>query len=277
MTASVLDKLDPVKPGLKVTQRRVIRSEWIKFRSLRSTMISLGAAAVVLIGLGLLFSAVESGQLTGPGGGAGQDDGEDPVSISLSGVMLAQLIVGSLGVLMTAGEYSTGMIRSSLAAVPRRLPVLWGKVIVFAGVTFVTMTVAAFLAFFSGQAVLSAGGAATASLGDPGVLRAVFGAAVDLTGIGLIGLALGALLRSTAAAISTLFGLTLLLPGVFALLPDSFSSAVGPYIPSNAINAFMSVQPPPGALAPWTGFAVFAGFIVVLLGAAAVSLRRRDA
>lgn len=276
MNATVLDKLDPAKAGLKVTQRRVVRSEWIKFRSLRSTVIALGAAAVVLTGVGMLFSAIESGQLSGPGGG-GEDDGEDPVSISLSGVMLAQLIVGSLGVLMTAGEYSTGMIRSSLTAVPRRLPVLWGKVIVFAGVTFAAMTAAAFLAFFGSQAMLSAGGAATASLGDPGVLRAVFGAALDLTGIGLIGLALGTLLRTAAAAISTLFGLTLLLPGLLELLPESFSTAVWPYLPSNAITAFMSVQPPPDALSPWAGLAVFAGFIVVLLGAAAVSLRRRDA
>jgi ABC-2 type transport system permease protein len=275
MTTAVLDH-----PRLKVTQSRVIRSEWIKFRSLRSSVIALGASAVVLVGLGLLFSAVQSGQLAGPGDGGGPPvTGVDPVSISLSGVMLAQLIVGSLGVMMSAGEYSTGMIRSSLAAVPRRLPVLWGKVLVFAAVTFVATTIAAFLAFFAGQAVLSAGGAATASLSDPGVLRAIFGAAVDLTGIGLLGLALGALLRTTAGAISTLFGITLLLPGVLSLLPDSFSSAVGPYLPSNAVNAFMTAEAAPGAnlLSPWAGFAVFAGYIVVLLGAAAVSLRRRDA
>jgi ABC-type transport system involved in multi-copper enzyme maturation permease subunit len=274
MTTAVLDH-----PRLKVTQSRVIRSEWIKFRSLRSSVIALGASAVVLVGLGLLFSAVQSGQLAGPGNGGGPATGVDPVSISLSGVMLAQLIVGSLGVMMSAGEYSTGMIRSSLAAVPRRLPVLWGKVLVFAAVTFVVTTIAAFLAFFAGQAVLSSGGAATASLSDPGVLRAVFGAAVDLTGIGLLGLALGALLRTTAGAISTLFGITLLLPGILSLLPESFSSAVGPYLPSNAVNAFMTAQAAPGAnlLSPWAGLAVFAGYVVVLLGAAAVSLRRRDA
>jgi ABC-2 type transport system permease protein len=285
MTTTVLDGLDPVPAhpmpanGLKVTQARVIRSEWIKFRSLRSTVITLTAAAVVLIGLGLLFSAVQSGQLSGPGDRGGADPEDTAVSVSLSGVMLAQLIIGSLGVLVTAGEYSTGMIRSSLAAVPRRLPVLWGKTIVFAVVVFAVTTVAAFAAFFGGQAVLSAGGAATASLGDPGVLRAVFGAAVDLTGIGLLGLALGALLRTTAGAISTLFGLTLLLPGVLQLLPADFNSAVGPYLPSNAVNAFMTAQPVPGAsaLSPWAGLAVFVGYIVVLLGAAAVTLRRRDA
>lgn len=281
MSATLLEPTPvraPAPPGLKVTQARVIRSEWIKFRSLRSTVYTLAVAAVLLVGLGLLFAAVQSGQVSGPGGGANRDV-EDATTVTLSGVMLAQLIIGSLGVLFTAGEYSTGMIRSSLAAVPRRLPVLWGKAIVFAGVVFAITTIAAFLAFFGGQAVLSAGGAATASLGDPGVLRAVFGAAIDLTGIGLLGLALGALLRNTAGAISTLFGVVMLLPGVLGLLPADFSSAVGPYLPSNAISAFMTPVAAPGAttLAPWTGLAVFVGYIVVLLGLAAVSLRKRDA
>ena len=281
MSATLLEPTPvraPAPPGLKVTQARVIRSEWIKFRSLRSTVYTLAAAAVLLVGLGLLFAAVQSGQVSGPGGGANRDV-EDATTVTLSGVILAQLIIGSLGVLFTAGEYSTGMIRSSLAAVPRRLPVLWGKAIVFAGVVFAVTTVAAFLAFFGGQAVLSAGGAATASLGDPGVLRAILGAAVDLTGIGLLGLALGALLRNTAGAISTLFGVVMLLPGVLGLLPADFSSAVGPYLPSNAISAFMTPVAAPGAttLSPWTGLAVFVGYIVVLLGLAAVSLRKRDA
>ncbi|MEC3979676.1 ABC transporter permease subunit [Amycolatopsis sp. H20-H5] len=284
MTTTVLGKLDPVPvrplaPELKVTQARVIKSEWIKFRSLRSTLITLGAAAVLLVGLGVLLSAFRSGQLAAPDGGGRPAGGQDPTAISLGGAMLAQLIIGSLGVLITATEYSTGMIRSSLAAVPRRLPVLWGKVIVFAVVTFAVMAVASFLAFFGGQAVLSSGGAATASLGDPGVLRAVLGSAVDLTGVGLLGLALGALLRTTAGAISTLFGVTLLLPGLIQLLPDSVGTAVGPYLPSTAVQAFMTAQAAPGAnlLSPWAGLAVFAGYIVVLLGAAAVFLKRRDA
>ena len=281
MSATVLEH-PPVRtaasPGLKVTQARVVRSEWIKFRSLRSTVYTLAAAAVLLVGLGLLFSAFQSGQLSGPGNGGGPP-AEDPTSVTLSGVLLAQLVIGSLGVLFTAGEYSTGMIRSSLAAVPRRLPVLWAKALVFAGVVFAATTIAAFLAFFGGQAVLSAGGAATASLGDPGVLRAVFGAAVDLTGIGLLGLALGALLRTTAGAISTLFGVVLLLPGVLQLLPTGFSSAVGPYLPSSAISAFTTPVAAPGSdlLGPWTGLAVFVGYIVVLLGLAAFTLRKRDA
>jgi hypothetical protein len=266
-----------VQTGLKVTRSRVIRSEWIKLLSLRSTLIALGAAFVTVIGFGMLFAAFRTGQVGSPGnGGPGGPDG-DPTSLSLSGVMLGQLIIGSLGVMITAGEYTTGMIRSSLAAVPRRLPVLWAKVIVFAVTTFVLMLAAAFVAFLAGQAILSGGGAASASLSDPGVIRAIFGAAIDLTGIGVIGLALGALLRSTAGAVSTLFGLILLLPGLAPLLPASLSDNLVPNLPSNAIQSFMAVQQAPGTLAPWTGLAVFAAYIVVLTAGAAVLLKRRDA
>lgn len=267
--------------GLKVTQVRVIKSEWIKLRSLRSTLIALGAAAVVVIGLGLLFAAFKSGQIAvpknGQGGGGPARGATDPTGISLSGVTLAQLIVGSLGVMIAAGEYSTGMIRSSLAAVPKRLPVLWAKVVVFAAVTFVLMLVASFLAFLGGQAVLSGGGAASASLSDPGVLRAVLGSAVQLTGVGVLGLALGALVRNTAGSVATLFGVTLLLPGLMGLFPDSFANAVSPYLPSNAIGSFVSVHTQSGTLAPGAGLAVFAAYLVVVIGAAAYFLKRRDA
>lgn len=266
---------------VRVTQWRVIVSEWIKLRSLRSTVITLFAAIVVVIGLGLLFSAISSGQIQadnggGPGGG-GPPAFTDPTGASLAGVNLGQLIIGVLGVLFMAGEYSTGMIRSSLAAVPKRLPVLWGKVVVFAAVTFVLMLVAAFVAFLGGQAIYSSS-AVGASLGDSGVLRAVVGSAVFLTAVGLIGLALGALLRNSAAAIATLFGLVFLLPGLIGLvLPDDWTSTISPYLPSNAGTALMSVTTSGSQLGPWQGLAVLAGYLVVLFAGAAVLLKRRDA
>ena len=176
--------------------------------------------------------------------------------------------------MLVAGEYSTGMIRSTLAAVPQRLPVLWGKAIVFGGVTLVSMLVAALAAFFGGQAILGTQGV---SLFDTGVLRAVVGAAVYLTGVGLLGLALGALLRGTAAAIGALFGGMLVVPGLFPLLPSSWNDTVGPYLPSHAGESFMSVTPSAGMLGPWAGLAVFAGYIVAALAAAAILLKRRDA
>jgi ABC-type transport system involved in multi-copper enzyme maturation permease subunit len=246
--------------------------EWIKLRSLRSTLYTLAITVALVIGLGLLFSS-----LVGSGDGPGEDDFSDPTSISLGGVMLAALAVAVLGVLTSAGEYATGSIRATLAAVPSRVPVLWGKVIVFAVVSFVLMFVAVLGAFLAGQSVLSSRGLDTAALSDPGVFRALVGAAVYLTGAGLIGLAVGVLLRNTAGAITLVVGTLFVVPGLIQLLPSSWNDAIGPYLPSNAANAVMTVQTAGDSLSPGSGLAVFAGYVVVLLAGAAVMLKRRDA
>jgi ABC-2 type transport system permease protein len=262
----------PVRGELRVTQPRVIRSEWIKFWSLRSTTITLVAAVAVYIGIGLLASSISTGGGTGPGPGGGTSN---PTDISLAGSTFAMLVLGTLGVLLMAGEYSTGMIRSTLSAVPARLPVLWAKVAVFTVVVFPVMLAASFVAFLGGQAIIGAGGA---SLSDPGVVRAVIGSAVYLTGGGILGLLLGALLRSTPAAISTLFGVMFLLEGVVQILvPASWRDTVGPYLPSAAGSAFGAVTRQAGELGPWAGLAVFAGYLVTVGIAAAWRLKRQDA
>ena len=125
---------------LRVTQWRVIVSEWIKLRSLRSTLFSLLAAVVCTVGLGILISALRANDFKQNGFTPGP--GFDPTLVSLRGIYLAQLAIGVLGVLVITGEYSTGMIRATLAAVPRRLPVLWAKALVFAAVVFVVMGIA---------------------------------------------------------------------------------------------------------------------------------------
>jgi hypothetical protein len=178
-------------------------------------------------------------------------------------------------VLLMAGEYSTGMIRSTLGAVPTRLPVLWAKSAVFAAVVFPLMLAASFVAFLGGQAII---GDAGASLSDPGVFRAVIGSAVYLTGAGLLGLLLGALFRSTPAAISTLFGALFLLEGVFQILvPQAWRDTVGPYLPSTAGGAFSSVTQQSGTLSPWAGLAVFVAYLLAVGAAAAWRLKRQDA
>jgi len=257
-------------PTLKVTQARVMKSEWIKFWSLRSTVITLAVSVAVFIGIGLLAaSMIGSGDTNGPGA-----DLSSPVDASLAGVGLAQLAFGTLGVLFMAGEYSTGMIRSSLAAVPRRLPVLWAKIAVFSAVVFVIALVAAAIAFTGGQAIA---GDAGASWSDPGVARAVIGSAFVLTGSGVLGIGLGALLRSTPAAISTVFGVMFLLSGIAQLLlPDSWSSALQ-YFPSNAAGSITAVTTSDGTLGPWAGLTVFAGYLVAVVAAAAWRLRHSDA
>lgn len=263
---------------LKVTFARVTRSEWFKFASLRSSWITIAVALTVIIGFGALAAAVASGDVhPAHGGGPGQGAlGTDPTSLSLSGAGLAQIILGILGVLAITGEYSSGMIRATFAAVPRRLTVLWGKAVVIGTVSVLVAVPAAFGAFFVGLRVF--GDKANVSLADPGVTQSVVGTGIYLAAIAVLGLAIGALLRHAAGAIGTLFGLLLLAPGLLPLLlPKTWSSNIVPYLPSNAGAAFTSMHPAAGLLSAGAGAAVLVGWIVVLLGAAAILLKRRDA
>ena len=196
---------------LRVTQPRVLLSEWTKFRSLRSTMWTLLTAVVLTIGIGALFSAVTANQYHTFS--AADKASFNPVTTSLNGILFSQLAIGVLGVLLISGEYSTGMIRSSLTAVPRRLPVLWAKLGVFAGVAFAVMLVTSFVSFFVGQALLSSHHLGV-SISAPNALRDVIGAALYVTVAGIIGMTLGALMRNTAAGISTMVAVFFVLPPV---------------------------------------------------------------
>jgi ABC-2 type transport system permease protein len=262
-------------PALKVTQARVLRSEFTKFRSLRSTVYTLLTAVLLMIGLGAIFSAVTASQyhtLDAVGKAT-----FNPVYPSLSGVMFAVVAFGVLGVLVTSGEYSTGMIRSSLTAVPRRLPVLWGKLAAFAGVIFPVSLIASFVSFFLGQVLLNSHHLGV-SITAPDALRSVIGAALYITVAGIIGVALGALFRNTAAGIATFAGAFFVIPPLAGLLPSSVSSHLTPYMPPNATAALWGgAQNVPHALAPWTGFALLCGYAVILISAAAWRLRRSDA
>ena len=258
----------------KVTQARVLLSEWTKIRSLRSTVFSLLAAIVFIVGLSVLVPSVTVAHW--PPHDLREAAAFDPTTRSLSGIFLAQLAIGVLGVLLITGEYATGMIRATFAAVPARLPVLWAKAAVFATVTLVLMVPTVLGAFLIGQSILKSKHL-QANLSDPGVLRAVIGAALFLTVVGLLGIGLGALLRNTAAGISTLFGLLFVLPIIVRFLPSSWSDPINKYLPSNAGEAITRVHADPAALAPWTGFGLFCAYALVVLIAAAVSLRRRDA
>jgi ABC-2 type transport system permease protein len=199
------------------------------------------------------------------------------VSTSLTGTFFAQLSIGVLGVLIISGEYSTGMIRASLAVVPTRLPVLWAKLAVCAGAVFATMLASSFIAFGVGQAVLSSEHL-NASLTDPGALRAFIGSALYLTVAALTALALGALLRNTAAAISTFVAVFFVIPPLTQLLPGSWTGHFVQYLPSNAaammLGGTYGLAHP---LSPWTGFAVMCAFAAVLIGLASWRLRHVDA
>jgi len=256
----------------KVTQLRVIKSEWIKMRTLRSTPITLIVAVVAMVGLGILTCYLRASHPDRHG----VVEHINGAEASLAMYRLAQLAVGVLGVLIISGEYSTGMIRASLSAVPKRLPVLWAKAIVYTVVLLVLMTVAALAAFYGGQAVLK-GYNLSVSMSDPGVARVVFGTALYLTGVGLLGIGFGALIRNSAGAIAALFGVLLILPELADLLPSSWDPNVIPYLPSNAGQAVLSVVPDPTMMQPWNGLALFVGYALALLAVAAVLLKRRDA
>jgi ABC-2 type transport system permease protein len=260
---------------LKVTQARVIRSEWTKFRSLRSTLYTALTAVVLMIAIGAIFSAVSAAQYHTFS--ASDRASFSPVTTSLQGIMFAVVAFGVLGVLLMSGEYSTGMIRASLTAVPRRLPVLWGKMAVFAGTIFAIGLIASFISFFLGQALLS-GHHLSVTLSAPGALRSVIGGALYMTVAGLIGVALGTLLRNTAAGISTFAGVFFVLPPLTELLPASVQNHVTQYLPSNAGEVLWGgTHEVTSPLSPWTGFALLCGYAVVLIGAAAWRLRRADA
>ncbi|MHB2022354.1 MAG: ABC transporter permease subunit [Mycobacteriales bacterium] len=265
----------------KVSLARVIHSEWIKFRSLRSTWISIAAALVAAIGLGILFSALRASHFATAGQGphashAVLHGGLDPTMISLRGLFLAQLAIGVLGVLLITGEYATGMIRGSLTAVPARHPVLVGKAIVFGAATFVIATAASLVAFLGGQAALNTQHLGV-SLSSPGAARAVLGGGLYLMIVGLLGLGCGFLIRSTGGAIAALFGLILVLPLLANALPTSWQNDVSPYLPLNAGSALMSTVAKAHALSPWAGGAVFAAYALVALGFGLLVLLRRDA
>jgi ABC-2 type transport system permease protein len=282
---------------LGVTQLHTVNSEWIKFRSLRSTWWSIGVALLISVGLGILFSDLRGNDLANHGGFE-----PDVTALSLRGFYLAQLAVGVLGVLFITGEYSTGMIRATLSAVPKRVPVWVAKIAIFAAVIFLITLVAAFLAFLGGQAVLSSyqvqGGFTTGpkggiafmpgmaggtlhslgvSISHPGSMRAIFGAAFYMVGVGLLGLGCGFILRNTGAAIAALFGLMLVLPLLAQALPGSLQHQVSKFLPLLAGTAGMTTQPSSDQLAPWTGLGIFALYVVAALLIGLLVLRRRDA
>lgn len=260
----------PPGPRLRVTIPRVVFAEWIKFRTLRSSWIVLLAAVVAMVAIGALI-----GYNTGVHWGGGLDPEDRVASAPLQGLYLAQLLIGVLGVLFVSGEYTTGMIRSTLAAVPTRLPVLGAKAVVFAAVTVVSLVPAAFAAFFAAQAFLHHYGHGTA-LSAPTALRVVIATGLYLALIGLLGSALGWIVRSTPGGISALVGLLLVVPVILTVLPGQWIKDVSKYLPSEAGASFYSSLRGDNMLSPGAGLLVLVLWVVVALAAAAVLLKRRD-
>jgi ABC-type transport system involved in multi-copper enzyme maturation permease subunit len=232
-------------------------------------------AAILTIGFPALFAVVTSshwGTMS-----AHQRADRTPIDFAVGGINLSQLAIGVLGVLVISGEYSTGMIRSSLAAVPKRLPVLWAKIVVFAGATLAVILPSVIAAFYITQAILSKHDILQTSFTAPGIARCVIGGALFVTVLGIFALALGAITRNTAAGIATFVGIMFVIPPIFDLLPSSWNNAISPWLPSNAGRDIFSLTTGAHDLHPWPGFLLFCGYTAVTVAVAAVLLRRRDA
>jgi ABC-2 type transport system permease protein len=288
------------RPHGHVGLRRAMAAEWTKLWTVRSTMWTLVATGVAVIGLCVLGTAtINPTEII-----------DDPTRRSLIGIFLGQLIFGVLGVLVITAEYGTGTIRATLSALPRRPVVLGAKIVVFGAVAVVASEIFSFAAFAVGQAILSAkhvvGPSAavaqrahqlglkvphsvsgllsptgSASLGQPGVLRAVIGAGLYLAVLGLLALGLGTIIRHTAGAISAFVAIVLVLPLIVQALPASLSNAIARYLPANIGLVMFSTHGVPdrvtGAFSPWAGFGILVLYTAATLALGCWVMVRRDA
>ena len=266
--------LGPIPAG-RYGFAEVLASEWTKLKSVRSTVWTLLVTAIVGVGLGAIVTSAQASRWSSRTLAA--QASFDPTRSSLAGLLFAQLAIGVLGVLVVSAEYSTGTIRSTFSAAPRRPLVLMAKLAVFSVVTLVVGEAVSFIAFFIGQSLLS-GKTPTAALSDASVLRAVISGGLYLFALGLLALGLATIVRHTAAAISTFVGLLLILPIIVAALPSSLSNDIGRYLPAN-IGTVMLTAHYHGTdpFGPWTGFSLLCGYAAVALVAGGVLLVRRDA
>jgi len=247
-----------------------LRSEWIKLTTVRSTWWTLAAMFLLGAGLTALICWQNADWLASDGAD------ESPGSFLTWGMMIAQVTAVVLGALVITSEYATGMIRTSFAATPRRTTVLMAKAILVSVMLFVAGTVTALVGYFAGNAFLENEGIGMALEGD--VLRAMYGSGLYMAGLGLLTLAAGFLLRHTAAVISVVLAVVFVIGNMANLIPGDFGLWTMRLMPGNAGSAISTpVSFNPNLLDPWPGFAVFVAEVTVLLVAAVVLVRRRDA
>ena len=264
----------------RVTFAGTLRSEFTKIRSVRSTRWALLAIIPLTVGLGAIATYGQTKADPAPY--------FDPTAWSLGGVWLTELLIGMVGTLVITSEYSTGMIRTSLTALPQRGRLIAAKAVVLAAGAFVTGLIASLAAFSVGQAILSSHQIGT-TIGHLDVLRAVVGAALYLTVGALLALGIGLLIRHSAGAVSAMVAVLFLLPITGNLLPHSLQDHVDKWLPTAAGAQIWTVNHPPhlnsespiGAsgpmFSPWSGFALFCGYAALTLAAGLILFRHRDA
>ena len=277
---SAATEVSPQVPQFRPVEHRVtfpglVRSEWIKFWSVRSVVMTMAASFLATIGLGVAFSFAAR-SIMGSADPTQGPPGLDALAASTTGAQIATLVVASVGVIVIAGEFSTGMIRTSFVVAPGRLGVFSAKALVLAVNVAVIQGLAVFVAFFLGQAILNTRDFGV-SIGDEGVLRALLGTVVLLVGVALAGLGLGALMRNSAGAICTVVAAIFVVPPLLQLVPDSWGGAtVNEYFFTNTTNNLVAVTHAPGFLSPGAGLGMFAVWVAVLLGLGALAVKTRD-
>ncbi len=251
----------------------IVRSEWIKFRTVRSTIVGVAVTFVLTLGLGALVTVLTRvhWNVVTPL----QRATFDPVSTSLVGILFAQFAVGVIGSLFVTSEFSTGSIRTTLTAVPRRYELATGKLIVLVASMFVVGEVASFATFSMGQAIFS-GVVPTASLSNSSVLRAVFFAGLYLTLLSVLAFSLGLILRQSAACISVFVSVLLIIPIIALFLPTSWQNDMQRFFPSEMGHAMISTASVPNDFGATTSLLVLAAYVVVLFAVGASVFNRRD-
>ena len=267
-------RLPRLETAGRVAFPRVLLSEWTKLRSVRSTKWSLAVGFLLTIAFPVIFAFVTSSHW----GSMSAHDRADrhPLDIALAGVNVAQLAIAVLGVLLISAEYSTGSIRSTFTAVPKRLPVLWAKLLDYSVVSIVLMVPAVLVSFFASQAILGRHDILQISFTQAGVARSVLGGALYVMLVGIFALAIGAIVRNTAGGIAAFAGIFFVLPPLMFVLPTSWNNAISQYLPSNAGRQLFSLHHAAHTLTPLTGGLVFAAYCAAAIVSAAVLLVRRD-
>jgi ABC-2 type transport system permease protein len=258
----------------RVAFRRILLSEWTKLRSVRSTKWSLAVGFLLTIAFPVIFSLVTRSHWHSMS--ANERSGRHPLDIALAGVNVAQLAIAVLGVLLISAEYSTGSIRSTLTAAPKRLPVLWAKVLDYAVVSLVLVVPAVLVSFFASQAILHTIHPLHISFTQPGVARSVVGGALYVMLVGIFALAIGAIVRNTAGGIAAFAAIFFVLPPLMFVLPQSWNNAISQYLPSEAGRQVFALHHAAHTLRPLTGGLLFTGYCALALAIAAVLLVRRD-
>ncbi|MCY1137065.1 ABC transporter permease [Actinoplanes sp. Pm04-4] len=252
---------------------RTLQAEWIKLRSLRSTWYTL--ACLFVVGLGItILSSNAAGQAWETATEA-ERLAWDPTGRSTMTYIVAQLIVGVLGILVVTSEYATGLMGTTLTAMPRRTRVLAAKVLLATAVALVAGEVLMFAAFFIGQPLMAGQNVPTAHLSDPGVVPAVIAGGLYLGAIAVLAIGLGVLMRATAGALATLVGIVFLVPAVAGLFP-SWMSGVFDFWPTLGAAAPLGTVPDPDFPHPWLNLTGMCLAIAAVLAAAFIAFRRRD-